>query len=204
MISSTLNVSKLQFYTCTYFYLMNDNKLDIPKEVLTIYNLSMNGFVLATFAILAVANIAEATFVIGTTATAGAITISSGSAALGLLGGAIILKSLVLGAALGAARSRSRSHGKRSIDDENDAAFAVLIESEPAQCYKRLICDLAAGAIADNDKIVSLFDGEVSIQSPKFEYATAAKVGKMVKQAPVCKIRYSCPLSTQEIQKLFI
>ena len=181
---------------------MNDNKLDIPKEVLTIYNFSMNGFVLATFAILAVANIAEATFVIGTTATAGAITISSGSAALGLLGGAIILKSLVLGAALGA--RRSRGHGKRSIDDENDAAFAVLIESEPAQCYKRLICDLAAGAIADNDRIVSLFDGEVSIQSPKFEYATAAKVGKMVKQAPLCEIRYSCPLSTQEIQKLFI
>ena len=157
----------------------------------------MNGFVLAAFAILAVANIAEATFVIGTTATAGAITISSGSAALGLLGGAIILKSLVLGAALGARR------GRRSVDDNNDAAFAVLIESEPAQCYKRLICDLAAGAIADNDRIVTLFNEEVSIQSPKFEYATAAKVGKMVKQSQVCEIRYSCPLNTQEIQKLF-
>ena len=167
--------------------------------VLTAYNFSMNGFVLAVFAILAVANIAESTFVIGTTATAGAITISSGSAALGLLGGAIILKSLVLGAALGARRSR----GKRSTDDENDAAFAVLIESEPAQCYRRLICDLAAGAIADNDRILTLFDGEVSIQSPKFEYSTAAKVGKMVKQSQACEVRYSCPLSTKEIEKLF-
>jgi len=157
----------------------------------------MNGFVLAGLAIVALANIAGATFVIGTTATAGAVTLSSSSAALGLLGGAIILKSLVLGAVL------ARRRGRRSVEEENDAAFGVLIQSEPAQCYKRLICDLAAGAIPDNDKIVSLFNGQVSIQSPKFEYATAAQVGKMVKQSQVCEIRYSCPLSTQEIQKLF-
>jgi hypothetical protein len=161
----------------------------------------MNGFVFASLALVAVANIAEATFILATTgtaaATAGAITISGSSAALGLLGGAVILKSLVLGALL------ARRRGKRSAEEDNDAAFAVLAESEPAQCYRRLICDLAAGAILDNDRIVSLFDGEVSIQSPKFEYATAAKVGKMVKKSQLCEVRYSCPLSTMEINKLF-
>merc|ERR1712018_347560 len=133
-------------------------------------HLNMNGFVLSALAVAALANVASATIVIGTaTATAGtATTISSASAAsLGLLGGVILLKGLVLGAALLSRR------GKRSA--ENDYAFIALNNPEPAQCYRRLICDLA----------------------------TAAEVGKIVKNAGVCEVRYSCPLSTQEIAKLF-
>ena len=154
----------------------------------------MRGFVIAALALLSVA---EATLIIGTTATAGAVTISAGSAALGLLGGAVILKSLVLAKLIASRR------GKRSAEEDNEAAFAILTNSEPAQCYKRLICDLSAGAIQDKDQIITLFNGEVSPISPKFEYATAAKVGKIVKNSQYCEVRYSCPLSTQEIQKLF-
>lgn len=162
----------------------------------------MNTILAASVAVLAMSSAAEATFVIGTAATVGtATTLSSASvASLGLLGGAVILKGLVLGAALLASRRR----GRRDVDsEESDAAFAVLTASEPGQCYRRLVCDLAAGAIPDNDKILSLFNQEVSPLSPKFEYATAAKVGKMVKNANLCEVRYSCPLSTVEIQKLF-
>ena len=43
----------------------------------------MKGYFIATLALLSVA---DATLIIGTTATAGAVTISAGSAALGLLG----------------------------------------------------------------------------------------------------------------------
>ena len=153
----------------------------------------------AALAVVAVASIADATFVIGTVAatTAGAVTLSSASvASLGLLGGVVLLKGLLLGAIVA-------RRGKRSAESDQDAAFAVLSNSEPAQCYRRLICDMAAGAIPDQDKILSLFNSEVSPVSPKFEYFTAAKVGKIVKNSGLCEVRYTCPLNTQEIAKLF-
>jgi hypothetical protein len=164
----------------------------------------MNGLAITGVALLALANLSEATFIIGTTAaatTGTTIAFSGGSAAaLGLLGGAVLLKGLVLGAALLASRKR----GRRDVEDtETEAAFAILTNTEPAQCYRRLICDLAAGAVPDNDKILSLFNDDVSPLSTKFEYSTAAKVGKMVRNANLCEVRYSCPLSTMEIQKLF-
>ena len=158
----------------------------------------MNGFVLSALAVAALANVASATIILGTTtATVGtATTISSASAAsLGLLGGVVLLKGLVLGAALLSRR------GKRSA--ENDYAFIALNNAEPASCYKRLICDLATGAIPDSDNLLSLSNEETEVISPKFEYTTAAKLGKAVKNAQVCEVRYSCPLNNQEIAKLF-
>ena len=157
----------------------------------------MNPMFAATLAVVAL-SVADATIIIGTTAAAGtAVTISAASAtSLALLGGVALLKGLVLGAAVA-------RRGKRSAESSEDAAFAVLNNAEPAQCYRRLICDMAAGAIPDQDKILSLFNSEVSVASPKFEYATAAKVGKIVKKAGLCELRYSCPLSSQEIAKIF-
>merc|ERR1712072_1220764 len=94
-------------------------------------------------ACIALASVADATFVIGTAAaTTGTVyTVTSASAAsLALLGGVAILKGVVLAAAL------ARSRGKRSAE-----------------------------AIPDNNKIPTLFNGEVSPVSAKFEFATAAK-----------------------------
>merc|ERR1712194_329521 len=107
----------------------------------------------AALAVVAVASIADATIILGTTvaATTGAVTLSSATlASLGLLGGVVLLKGLLLGAVVA-------RRGKRSAESDQDAAFAVLSNSEPAQCYRRLICDMAAGAIPDQDKILSLF-----------------------------------------------
>merc|ERR1712193_65057 len=122
---------------------------------------------------------------------------SASATPLALLGGVAILK----GALLGAVAAR---RGKRSaVEQEEEGVYAILAAQEPAQCYRRLICDLSAGAIPDNDKLVTLFNGEVSPVSAKFEFASAAKVGKMVKSAQACEVRYNCPLNTNEIQKLF-
>ena len=162
----------------------------------------MNPMYTVALAALAMASVAQGTFIIGTAAT-GATTFGTASTlslggTLGVLtlGAGIILKGLVIGAAL--------RRGKRSTDLNNeDAAFIVLNQSEPAQCYRRLICDMAAGAVPDQDKILSLFNKDVSPVSPKFEYSTAAKVGKLVKNAGLCELRYSCPLSTAEISKVF-
>ena len=159
--------------------------------------------ILATTAILAMSSIAEATLIVSTSGalvtglTVGTTTITASTAAtLGLLGGVALLKGLVLGAAVA-------RRGKRSAESSEDAAFAVLNNAEPAQCYRRLICDMAAGAIPDQDRILSLFNTEVAVTSPKFDYVSAAKVGKQVKNAGLCEVRYSCPLSTAEISKIF-
>ena len=156
----------------------------------------MNPMFVATLAIVALSSVADATIVLGTVATtATTTTLSSASlASLGILGGVAILKGILIAGL--AARS------KRSAENSNDAAFAILTNAEPAQCYRRLICDLASGAIPDNDKLLELFKDDVSPASPKFEYVKAAKVGKIVKNAAACEVRYSCPLNTIEIAKL--
>ena len=171
----------------------------------------MNGFVIASLALIAVANIAEATFIFaapaatattGTTTTALTLgTTGTAGTALALTGGLVLLKGLALGALLLASRNR----GRRSPIEVDDSAFGILASTEPAQCYRRLICDLATGTMpkSENDVIVSLFNKEAALDSPKFEFATAAKLGKQVKNVQVCEVRYSCPLSGEQIQSLF-
>ena len=147
----------------------------------------------AALAVVAVSSIADATIIIGKVAATtdktdkqtGAVTLSSASAAS--------LKGPLLGAL-------APGRGKRSAQSDQDAAFAALTNSEPFQCYRRLVCDQAAGAKPDQDKILSLFNSEVSPVSPKFE---STKVGKIVKNSGLCEVRYTCPLNTQEIAKLF-
>ena len=167
----------------------------------------MNPMFVATLAIVALSGLADATFIIASTstvaatATAAATTtttysLAGGLATVGLLGGVAILKGILI------ARLLASRRGKRSAESNDEAVYAILSNAEPAQCFHRLICDLAAGAIPDNDKILSLFNNEASPVSPKFEYVTAAKVGKIVKNAALCEVRYSCPLTTVEIAKV--
>ena len=105
-----------------------------------------------------------------------------------------------------AAASRSSGRGRRAALDveDSDAAFALLASTEPAQCYRRLICDLATGAMprSENDVILSLFDKDAPIESQRFEFASAAKLGKQVQSVQLCEVRYSCPLTGSQIQQL--
>ena len=72
----------------------------------------------------------------------GTTVVTAGTAgALALTGGLVLLKGLAL-AAIVASRSRRAAVAV----DETDAAFSVLAAQEPAQCYRRLICDLATGS----------------------------------------------------------
>merc|ERR1739838_465280 len=130
------------------------------------------------------ASAASGTIIVGTVAAGTTVTVGTGALIGGaLLGGVAILKGLLIGAAL--------KRGKRSVEGNDDEVFLVLNNAEPAQCYRRLICDLGAGAIPDQDNILSLFNTEVSPISPKFDYVNAAKVGKLVKNAGLCEVRYS-------------
>merc|ERR1712223_25382 len=127
-------------------------------------------------------------------------TATSAIAATNLLVGVGLLKAVVIGGL--ALHHASRNRGKRSV--EENETFAILAGAPNAQCTQRLICDLAAGAIEDKDNLLSLFNEEASPVSHKFEFTSAAKVGKIVKKAQLCEIRYSCPLSTLEIQQILL
>merc|ERR1711981_707725 len=137
------------------------------------------------------------------TGLGGGAVLTGGAAGTALLtGGVLLLKGLaVAGIAIAASR---RGRREALAVEEQDAAFSVLATNEPAQCYRRLICDLATGAMpkSDNDVILALFKKDTSIESPKFEFATAAKLGKMVKDIQLCEVRYSCPLTGEQINKL--
>lgn len=168
----------------------------------------------AALAILGCAMEATAIFPLfvtsGTAATVGTVTTGTSTLAIGggtavaVGGGILLLKGVALGALALAAASRRGRRAALEIDD-TDAAFSVLANTEPAQCYRRLICDLATGSMpkSENEVILSLFNKDAPIESPRFEYATAAKLGKQTKSVNVCELRYSCPLSGDQIEKLF-
>merc|ERR1712031_37619 len=115
-----------------------------------------------------------------------------------IAGGAITLKALGL-------LLSSAGRSKRSTDEEDGLTFAFIAQSEPQACYRRLICDLATGQMpkSENDVIVSLFDGKkADVTSAKFDFDTAAEVGKALKNVDACEIRYSCPFNGEQIVKL--
>ena len=164
------------------------------KPAISLFIYSMNPLFVATLAIVGLSSIVDATISVAIASGTATTTLTASTVTtLGLLGGVAILKGLLIG--------NLAARAKRSAESEQDAAYAVLTNGEPDQCYRRLICVLAAGAIPDNDKLLRLFNTEVSPVSPKFEYVTAAKVGKIVKNSDACEVRYSCPLNTTEIAK---
>ena len=143
-------------------------------------------------------NSAAFTGLLGGTAVGSTLFVTSS----GLLVGAGILglKAIALAGVL----ENQAARGKRSAE-ETDLAFVPIAVSEPAQCYKRFICDLATGAMpqSENDVILTLFNKPTSAESPKFAFASAAALGKSLRQVQACEVRYSCPLSGAQIQKLF-
>jgi len=84
---------------------------------------------------------------------------------------------------------------KRSTDDDQDALFTTIAAAEPAACVKQLICDIATGTVpSENDIILSLFESETPVTSPKFDFAVAATLGKQLKSVEACELRYTCPV----------
>jgi len=136
-------------------------------------------------------------------ATGTALTVSGSGAALALAGGLVLLKGVAVAAALASRGGRGRRSAETASSD-SDAAFAVIAAVEPAQCIRQLICDLASAQLpkSDNDIILSQFNKEVGVASPKFEYAAAAEFGRLAKDVKECEIRYACPVPAEYIHKL--
>merc|ERR1711971_181757 len=133
----------------------------------------------ATLAALAMASAAQGTLIIGTVAAGTTVTVGTGALVGGaLLGGVAILKGLLIGRAL--------SKGKRSVEGNNDEeVFLVLNNAEPAQCYRRLICDMAAGAIPDQDKILSFSTPRSPLSPPNSTMSMLPRLANWSRM-PVC------------------
>lgn len=115
--------------------------------------------------------------------TAGAVAPAAAVVGAGLLLKAAVLLSLNEG-----------SRGKRSAE-ETDAIFTTIAAAEPASCVKQLICDIATGQNpSENDVILSLFNNDTPVTSPKFDFAIAATLGKQLKSVEACELRYTCPV----------
>lgn len=105
-----------------------------------------------------------------------------------IAGAAILLKAVAL------LHLSQQSRKKRSAE-ENDAIFTTIAAAEPASCVKQLICDIATGTKpSENDIILSLFNNDTPVSSPKFDFAIAATLGKQLKSVEACELRYTCPV----------
>lgn len=161
-------------------------------------------FIAAVVAVFALQSAEAVDLVTGTgalfTGTGGThLILASGAAgtvgAVAAVGGAaILLKAAALFAL-------SQSRAKRSTENEIDLAFVTIAAAEPQACVRRLICDLAAGS--EDNMILSLFNRETPADSPKFDFAVAAALGKQLKNVQACELRYSCQIESDQLQKLF-
>jgi len=109
-------------------------------------------------------------------------------AAAAVVGAGLLLKA-------GALLVLNQSRSKRSAEEDTDAIFTTIAAAEPASCVKQLICDIATGTKpSENDIILSLFENETPVTSPKFDFAVAASLGKQLKSVEACELRYTCPV----------
>merc|ERR1711863_14409 len=158
----------------------------------------MNPAVLLS-SVVAVLSVGSANAIFG----ADIITATGSSSGLGTSvilasGAGVPTAAAVIGAGLllkaGALLLINQSRSKRSAED-TDAIFTTIAAAEPASCVKQLICDIATGTKpSENDIILSLFESETPVTSPKFDFAVAATLGKQLKSVEACELRYTCPV----------
>merc|ERR1712008_445546 len=150
-----------------------------------------------------------------TTATAAGVTTATTTllaapAVTGLLGAAVLVKGIGLGLLLREAGKKKRdvSGGPKSLGLES--SFAIISQLEPAQCIRRLICDVASGVLPadESDEVIlapfvgtSLADADVASHS--FDYLVAVENGKNFGSVEKCELRYSCPLSAGQLRQIF-
>merc|ERR1712083_1147281 len=78
----------------------------------------------------------------------------SASAVTGLLGAAVIIKGIGLGLLLRGDRMKREVSGPKSLGIES--SFSIISQLEPAQCIRRLICDVASGKLPadESDEVI--------------------------------------------------
>ena len=85
--------------------------------------------------------------------------------------------------------------------------FRQLEEMDPAHCFRRHLCGLSTGKLAnvteDHLSILNLVAQPLTEKSIGFEYSVAASLGQRFGSIDVCEAMYNCPMTGQEITQLF-
>jgi len=159
--------------------------------------------ILGTFAGETIAGSAALTFT-GLGATAGTTAFITPAGAALALGGGLLLKAAALGALSADGLGRRKRFAVENTE-QTDLMISSIMSNEPQACYRRLVCDLATGAMpaSSGDVILNLFKKPVDVTSARFDLATAAQVGKELKNTQACELRFSCPLSGASLAKIF-
>lgn len=160
--------------------------------------------ILGTFAGETVAGSALLSFTgLGAGAATTSVFVTPAGAALAL-GGGLLLKAAALGALSADGLGRRKRFAVENTE-QTDLMISSIMSNEPQACYRRLVCDLATGAMpaSSGDVILNLFRKPVDVTSARFDLATAAQVGKELKNTQACELRFSCPLSGASLAKIF-
>merc|ERR1712223_928653 len=172
------------------------------SEVQTSHTYKMNPAVLISA--VALACVAPANAIFGSSIVTGTGALFTGSGGTHVIlasgtAGAVAPVAAVAGAAIllkaAALLHLSQADRKKRSAEENDAIFTTIAAAEPANCVKQLICDIATGTKpSENDVILSLFENDTPVSSPKFDFAIAATLGKQLKSVEACELRYTYPV----------
>ena len=94
------------------------------------------------------------------------------------------------------------SYGNRYGSEDSDEVYlSIKSASDPTTCIQKLICELAANKQYSDYQIVhSLFNKQYPTLRDKYEFSSAAKLGNSLKKPKLCSLRYTCTLSSSEIQ----
>merc|ERR1712072_92085 len=172
------------------------------SEVQTSHTYKMNPAVLISAVAFACIGSTNAIFGSSIVTGTGALITGTGGTHVLLAGGtagAVAPVAAVAGAAIllkaAALLHLSQQSRKKRSAEENDAIFTTIAAAEPASCVKQLVCDIATGTKpSENDVILSLFNNDTPVSSPKFDFAIAATLGKQLKSVEACELRYTCPV----------
>ena len=144
----------------------------------------------------------------GVTTQVATTTLLSAPAATGLFAVVGIAKAIGFGLLLREASGR----GKRSAEVGSlsvDSSFSIISQLEPAQCYRRLVCDVATGKLPNdevNEVILAPLAGKVAdanVAAQSFDYLVAAENGRNFGDIAQCELRYHCPLTGDQLRELF-
>merc|ERR1719410_1421733 len=107
-----------------------------------------------------------------------------------------------------AARNKRDVSGPSTLGKES--SFSIISQLEPAQCYRRLVCDVATGKMPADESdnvILAPFEGasvkDADITSQSFDFLVAAEAGRQFQSVEKCELRYTCPLSSTQLREIF-
>merc|ERR1711894_115115 len=185
---------------------MGIHKLNIKMYKVLIVALALAAPALATFPLI----LETTSTVAGVSTVTGSTTLLSASAATGLFAVVGIAKAIGIGLLL-----REAARSKRSIESGpttlgQESSFSIISQLEPAQCYRRLVCDVASGKMPADESdnvILAPFEGasvkDADITSQSFDFLVAAEAGRQLQSVEKCELRYTCPLSSTQLREIF-